>query len=109
MPISAIEQITLVNQNLSAASVPQINFLNRIELQNIAAAAAINEKEEEIEDLNDIEVNQGMRIDPDLDHEKENKDQSSEEKEIETIKSIRKKVEKEKEFKSPYHFLDIKV
>ena len=109
MPISAIEQITLINQNLPAAAVSQINFLNRIEMQNIAAAVAINEKEEEVEDLNDVETDQGMKIDPNLDHEKENKEETAGEKEIETIKSIRKKPKKKKEFESPYHLLDIKI
>ncbi len=101
-----IEQIHLITQNLPAAAVNQINFLNRIELQNIAAMSAVNEKEEEIEDLEDIDSEEIFYINPDIEHEKEREEIAYFEKEEEMIKRIRKP---SKEKTSSYHLLDIKV
>ncbi len=105
---SIVEQIHLITQNLPAAAVPQINFLNRIELQNVAAMSAVNEKEEEIEDLNDVDSEEIFYINPDIEHERERQEIAYFEKEEETIKNIKKREEK-KIKSSPYHLLDIKV
>jgi len=110
-----IEQITLINQNIPVASIPQVNFLNRIELQNAAAANATVNKEEEIEEPEDLETNRSLLIDPDRDHSREVSEISVKEKEEETFKAIRKKPrkkeqeEEEKPQTSPFHILDIKV
>ncbi len=102
-----IEQIHLITQNLPAAAVNQINFLNRIELQNVAAMSAVNEKEEEIEDLDDIDSEEIFYINPEIEHEREREEIAYFEKEEETIKRIKKTSKKNK--LSSYHLLDIKV
>ncbi len=110
-----IEQITLINQNIPVASIPQTNFLNRIELQNIAAANAVVNKEEEIDEPEELDTDKSLFIDPDTDHTKEVSEIAVKEKEEETFKALRRKLkpkeeeEKEKEYNSPFHILDIKV
>ena len=111
-----IEQITLINQNIPIASIPQTSFLNRIELQNIAAANAVVNKEEEIDEPEELETEKSLIIDPDMDHIREVSEIAVKEKEEETFKALRRKLlkpkeeeEKEKEYSSPFHILDIKV
>lgn len=106
MPITPLEGITYVNQNMQVAASKQLDFANRVELQNYAALIAANEKEREIEETRETE--ESAMLDPDREHNRERSDEEAGEKEAE-MRRPHTKIEEDKEEPSPYHLLDIKA
>jgi hypothetical protein len=105
MAITQLHGILFANQNMQIAASKQIDLQGRIDFQNIAAAAAANEKSREIEETRPAE--EGKGIDPDREHNKERADEEAGEKKEETkIKFEEKKPESDS---STTHLLDIKV
>ncbi|OQX73886.1 MAG: hypothetical protein B6D59_04230 [Campylobacteraceae bacterium 4484_4] len=108
MAVTPLGNIILVNQNMHVAAGNQIDYQNRIEFQNVAAAVAANEKQRQIEETRETE--EGHKIDPDREHFRERADEETGEKEQETAARYKKKrKEKEEESSSTFHILDIKV
>ncbi len=108
MAVTPLGNIILVNQNMHVAAGNQIDYQNRIEFQNIAAAAAANEKQRQIEETREME--EGHKVDPDREHFRERADEESGEKEQEIASRYKKKRrEEEEEGPSGFHILDIKV
>ncbi len=106
MGISPIGGIIYTNQNMQVPASKQIDFQNKLDLQNVMAAEVLNEKEKEIEEVRPTE--ESYKIDPEKEHEKERHDEEAGEKEKETefIHKIEKNKQKKK---SSNHLLDIKV
>ena len=104
MSVGAIGNVVLVNQMTPAAAPIQGNQFTRFDLQNVAAQAAVQEKEKEIEDVRPTE--ESHEVDPDREHQREESDE-------ETANSPKKEghkiVEEENEEEEPLHLLDIKV
>jgi len=106
MSISPIGGIIYTNQNMQVPASKQIDFQNKLDLQNVMAAEVLNEKEKEIEEVRPAE--ESYKIDPENEHEKEKNDEQSGEKEKEA--EFLSKIEKnQKKKKSSSHILDIKV
>jgi hypothetical protein len=102
MAVGPIGNAIYVNQQMASVASEKNAQHNRFELQNLAAATATNEKEEEVLDVRPPEENQ--KVDPDREHTKEEAEQEMERR--------RKEEEEEKEEetpKPPLHRLDIKV
>ena len=102
MPVSPLGSVVVVNQMTpAAASIPNAHN-NRIDIQNLAAQAAANEKKVEIEELRPTEENQA--INPDREHQKQEADEET------TQRTKHFKDDKEQEESvTPLHKLDIKV
>jgi len=75
MAVSPIGGAILVNQMTPAVTPVQGGQYTRFELQNIAAQAAANEKQKEVEELRPAEENQS--IDPDREHNRQEADEES--------------------------------
>jgi lysyl-tRNA synthetase class II len=111
MPITPLEGIMYANQNMHVPASKQTDHQNRVEFQNVIAAARINEKPSVIEDVDDLLEKKA--IDPEQEHQREEAEEQTGEKEIEVLKRY-KKVSPgsnvEELFESlPYHILDIRV
>ena len=102
MAIGAIGNAIFVNQQTATVASVQGNQNNRFDLQNVAAQAAANEKEEKVLEVRPTEENQ--EVDPDREHQKNEADQ-------ETERNEKREQDKEEEQKTqtPLHRLDIKV
>ena len=109
MAINPLGNIIYINQNMQVAASKQLDFQGRVEFQNLVAAATANNKEKEVEDLADL--NEDVMIKEDLEHYRENSEQSSGEKEAEEKAVINnaKKNKKEDKRGSSLHLLDILV
>ena len=101
MAISPVGNVIFVNQQTVSASSIQGNQNTRFDLQNVAAQSAVNEKEQEIQEVRPTEENH--EVDPDREHQREEKDQEQKRSEKKEGDS-----EEEKGEESLYR-LDIKV
>lgn len=100
MSIGAIGNTIYVNQQTATVSSVQANFNNRLDLQNVAAQAAVNEEEKKILEVRPTE--QIHEVDADAEHNKNQADQES--------KRAPKKEDKEQEEEEFSEYkLDIKV
>ncbi len=106
MSVGAIGNAVLVNQMTPAVTPLQGNQYTRFDLQNLAAQAAVQEKEKEVEEVRPTE--ESHAIDPDREHQREEADEET--------KNLPKKKdhkvvheESEEETDKPQHLLDIKV
>jgi Tfp pilus assembly protein PilX len=102
MSISAVGNVVFVNQQTASVSPLQGNQNTRFDLQNVAAQAAINEKEKEILDVRPSEENH--KTDEDREHQRQDAD---EETKRTPMKNEHEETEEEREH--PLHTLDIKV
>ena len=108
MAVGPIGGAVLVNQMTPAVTPVQGGQYTRFELQNIAAQAAVNEKQKEVEELRPTEENHA--IDPDREHQR----QEADEEMSENPKKSRKHFDSNEEQSSDSsdevkHLLDIKV
>jgi len=107
MAVSPVGGAILVNQMTPAVTSVQGGQYTRFELQNIAAQAAANEKQKEVDELRPTEENHA--VDPDREHNRQEADeemQSSAKKPKKEPKSEEEAIEESYEGK---HLLDIKV
>lgn len=102
MAVGPIGNAIYVNQQMASVASEKNAVLNRFELQTLAAAAALQEKEKEIEEVRPTEENQA--VDPDREHTKEQAEQDERRPEHEGNPS-----EEGAAAKKPLHLLDIKV
>ncbi|MBE0498059.1 MAG: hypothetical protein IBX43_02325 [Campylobacterales bacterium] len=99
MAVGPIGNAIYVNQQMASVAGEQNAALNKFDLQNLAAAALINEKEKEV---------QAVRPTEEI-HET-NEDSERKKREEEENEKNKENAEKEKEEPlSPLHLLDIKV
>jgi hypothetical protein len=66
MAIGPIGSKIFTNQNTTAAATKQINFQNRLEMQNLMASAFANEKSKVVQEIRPTE--ESHKIDPERDH-----------------------------------------
>jgi hypothetical protein len=102
MAVGPIGNAIYVNQQMATVASEKNAILNRFEMQALAAAAASQEKEKEIEEVRPPEESYG--VDPDREHTKE---QSQQEEHRE--KHDKQPHEEEIPAQKPLHLLDIKV
>ncbi len=111
MPITPLEGIMYVNQNMQVPAAKQTDHQNRVEFQNIVAAARVNEKPSVVQDVGDLVESEP--IDPEKEHQKKEAEEQTGEKEQEVLRRYEKRrkfVGEEELFESlPYHILDIRV
>jgi len=106
MSVGAIGNAVLVNQMTPAVTPLQGNQYTRFDLQNLAAQAAVQEKEKEVEEVRPTE--ESHAIDPDREHQREEADEETKN----LLKKKEHKIPKEEndeETQKPLHLLDIKV
>ena len=104
MAISPLGDVVFVNQMTPVATIPQNAHTNRVELQNVMAQAAVQEKDEQVLEIREAE--ESHALDPDREHYREEDDE-----EMQNMSQKRKKHKQEEE-SSPtlaFHKLDIKV
>jgi hypothetical protein len=111
MPITPLEGIIYANQNMQVPASKQTDQQNRVEFQNIVAAARVNEKPSVVQDVGDLVETEP--VDPEKEHQREEAEEETGEKEEEILKryeKMRKRATEEELFDSlPYHILDIRV
>ena len=110
MAISALGNMIFVNQNMQVAATKQLDFQARVDFQNLVAAASVNDKEKEVEELADL--NEDVMIKEDLEHYKQNSNQNSKEKkeeEQEVVNTAKKAKNDEDLDDGMPHLLDIRV
>lgn len=109
MAIGPIGGMTYANQNMQVAASKQTDFQNKLDLQNVQAAAAANEKDKEVTEVRPTE--ETYKIDPEHEHEKEKREEESGAKEEQTTKDTKHKKLKESEEEQPIQagHLDIKI
>lgn len=109
MAIGPIGAHIYVNQNMQVAASKQTDFQNKLDLQNVQAAALANEKNKEVEEVRPAE--ETYKIDPEKEHEKEKNEEETGAKEEEITKDTKHKKLKESEDDSsePTSLLDIKI
>jgi len=108
MAVSPIGGAVLVNQMTPAVTSVQGGQYTRFELQNVAAQAAVNEKQKEVEELRPAEENHA--VDPDREHQR----QEADEEMSQNSKKPRKHFDSDEEklpesLEETPHLLDIKV
>lgn len=103
MALGPIGNAIYVNQQTVTVANAHGNQNNRFDLQNLAAQAAANEKEEKVLEVRPTEENQ--EVDPDREHQKNEADQET----ARNKKKIKDEESKKLESSSPIHILDIKV
>ncbi len=106
MPINPLENIIYVNQNMQVAASKQLDFQGKVEFQNLIASVITNNKEKEVEDI--VDLNEDVKIKEDLEHYRQNSEESLGEKETEE-KAVIKNAKKHKKNKDKSHLLDIVV
>jgi hypothetical protein len=104
MALSPVGGMIYVNQNMHIGATKQLDFQNRIDLQNAAAATILDEKDKEIEELRPTE--ESHKIDPEHEHDKKRRDRE-EQKKRKKSKSQSDKESKEEIILPPH--LDIVV
>lgn len=75
MAIGPVGNVIFVNQQTAAASNIQNAHNNRVDFQNMAAQAAVNEKDEKVLEVRPTEENH--EVDPDREHQKNEADQET--------------------------------
>lgn len=105
MAIGPIGNAIFVNQMTASVASAHGNQNNRYDLQNVAAQAAANEKEEKVLEVRPAEENQ--KVDPDREHQKNEADQENARNKKEESEEKEKKEEQKTDF--TLHKLDIKV
>ncbi|MDD3324729.1 MAG: hypothetical protein PHN38_06380 [Sulfurospirillaceae bacterium] len=106
--IGPIGNTIYANQLMHLQASKQIDFQNRVDLQNSAALSAANEKEEEVVEVRPTE--ETYKIDPEKEHQKEKNEEESGAKE-EEIKQTKKEhaEEDENDDTSSGGLLDVKA
>jgi len=107
MAVSPIGGAVLVNQMTPSITSVQGGQYTRFELQNIAAQAAVNEKQKEIEEMRPAEENHN--IDPDREHTRQEADEEMQERSKKKKTVPISEEEAIKESNAGKHLLDIKV
>ncbi len=105
MSVGAIGNVVLVNQMTPAVTPMQGNQYTRFDLQNIAAQAIVQEKEQEIEDVRPAEENH--EIDPDREHQREESDEDTQNFPKKKWHKLGEEMDEATD--KPLHLLDIKV
>ncbi len=73
--LGPVENTIYVNQQTASIASVKGNQINRLDLQNVAAQAIVNEKEKEVLDVRPAE--ESHEIDPEREHEKNEADQEN--------------------------------
>jgi len=108
MAIGAIGNAIFVNQQTASVASVANSHNNRIEFQNMAAQAAVQERDEKVLEVRPAE--EIHEVDPDREHEKNEADQeSSRNKKRETEKEEEKEESEFRKIDFPIYKLDIKV
>ncbi len=111
MPVTPLENIVLINQNMQVPAAKQTDYQNRVEFQNFIAAVQANEKPATVADIDDLVESEA--IDPEKEHQREEAEEETGEKEVETQKRYQNRgrtTTPEELYESlPYHILDIRV
>lgn len=105
MAIGPIGNAIFVNQMTANVASAHGNQNNRFDLQNVAAQAAANEKEEKVLEVRPTE--ETHEVDPDREHQKNEADQENARSEKREEKDEEEKEEEKIDF--TLHKLDIKV
>ncbi|MBL0708638.1 MAG: hypothetical protein JJW00_06295 [Sulfurimonas sp.] len=101
MSVGAIGSTIFTNQMTANVSSVQSAHNNRVDVQNVAAQASVNEKDEKVLEVRPTEESLG--VDPDREHEKDEADRETARSESEESE------DEEKEDDFPIYKLDIKV
>ncbi|PHS58755.1 MAG: hypothetical protein COB17_02070 [Sulfurimonas sp.] len=107
MAIGAIGNVIYVNQQTASVASLVNSQNNRVDLQNIAAQAAVLEKDEKVLELRPAEENHATN--PDREHEKNSSEQELERNEKKEDKEEKKEESSFGKAKFPIYKLDIKV
>lgn len=100
MAIGPIGNAIYVNQQTASVASLQNSHTNRVDMQNMFAQVAANEKEKKVLEVRPAEENH--EVDPDREHQKNEADQ-------ETARNEKEDGEDEESTSTPLHKLDIKV
>ncbi len=105
MAIGPIGNAIFINQMTATVATAYANQNSRYDLQNVAAQAAVNEKEEKVLEVRPAEEIQ--EVDPDREHQKNEADQETARNEKKESEESEEKEEQKTDFS--VHKLDIKV
>ena len=100
MAIGPIGSVIFTNQMTPAVATNQNAYQNRVDVQNVAAQAAVQERDEKVLDVRPAEENQ--EVNEDKDHTRDEADRESE-------RSEKPEEDEEDSGEELHHILDIKV
>jgi hypothetical protein len=109
MAIGPIGAHIYVNQNMQIQASKQTDFQNKLDLQNIQAAAVANEKDKDVQEVRPPE--ETYKIDPEHEHERQKKEEengATQEQEKKAKKDKKSSVEEEND-NGDFEHLDIKI
>lgn len=104
MAISPLGSVIFTNQMTPAVSAVANAHNNRVDVQNMIAQAAVNEKDEKVLEVRPAEENQ--EVDEDREHTRDEADRETERSEKHEDED---EEEQEEVLAEPIHTLDIKV
>lgn len=109
MAIGPIGGHIYANQNMQIQASKQTDFQSKLDMQNIQAAAMVNEKDEEVQEVRPPE--ETYKIDPEHEHEKEKKEQEEDAQKEKVAKEKKEEQPQENEQNDDESFghLDIKI
>jgi hypothetical protein len=107
MAVGPVGAMVYTNQNMHLQATKQLDFQSKLDAQNLAAAAATNEKSKEIQEVRPTE--ETYKIDPEKEHERERSDKEAGAKEGQTPDKKEKKEPIKEKSSSSNHILDIKI
>lgn len=105
MPVGPIGNMIYANQLMHLQASKQSEYQNRVDMQNMAAAALANEKEEDIQEVRPTE--ETYKIDPEKEHERKKSEEEAREKEQKETAEMDNEEEDETPIQSGH--LDIKA
>ena len=91
MAITPVGGMVYANQNVQAVATKQADFQSRLDAQNVAAAAAANDKDKEVREVRPTE--ETYKIDPEKEHQREKSDEETGAKEEQVFAKKREKNE----------------
>jgi len=102
MSVGAIGNVVLTNQMTPAVSSVQNAHTNRVDLQNVAAQASVQERDEKVLEVRPTEENEA--VDEDREHTRDESDRESK-----RSKKFEEDEEEEFTVETPVHKLDITI
>jgi hypothetical protein len=109
MAIGPIGAHIYVNQNMQIQASKQTDFQNKLDLQNIQAAAVANEKDKDVQEVRPPE--ETYKIDPEHEHERQKKEEENGATQEQEKKPKKEKtsLKEEQNYNEDFGHLDIKI
>jgi len=107
MAVGPVGSVVLVNQMTPAVTPLQGGQYTRYELQNLAAQALVQEKQQEVEEVRPTEENHA--VDPDREHTRQEAEEELAQQNKKPKKDRKNVEDEEEDITQEHHLLDLRV